>query len=40
LGQSAAGRKTAPDNSYGKLGGSHQRDDMGTLLGGERHNTC
>jgi hypothetical protein len=34
-----AGRKSAPDKSYGKLVGSHLRD-METLLGSNRHNTC
>jgi hypothetical protein len=38
--RSAARRKTAPDNSYGKLSSWHQREDMGTLLGDEGHNTC
>jgi hypothetical protein len=34
-----AGRKSAPDKSYGKLVRSHLRD-METLLGSNRHNTC
>ena len=37
--RAAAGRKAAPDESYGKLVGSHLRD-METLLGSNRHNTC
>jgi hypothetical protein len=37
--RAAAGRKPAPDKSYGKLVGSHLRD-METLLGSNRHNTC
>jgi hypothetical protein len=37
--RAAAGRKSAPDKSYGKMVGSHLRD-METLLGSNRHNTC